>query len=69
MSGQKTGKRQPYIKKDLLIEDRKPAKEATYEESKDEVRDILFQQKLPVVYQMWMQEKMNEYYVEILLNK
>ncbi|MFY9311956.1 MAG: peptidylprolyl isomerase [Tepidanaerobacteraceae bacterium] len=53
----------------IKLEDKKPAKQATYEESKDEIREILFQQKLPVVYQMWMQEKMNEYDVEILLNK
>ncbi|MFY9218565.1 MAG: peptidylprolyl isomerase [Tepidanaerobacteraceae bacterium] len=52
----------------IKLEDKKPAKQATYEESKDEIREILFQQKLPVVYQMWMQEKMNEYDVEILLN-
>lgn len=53
----------------IKLEDKKPAKQATYEESKDEIREILFQQKLPVVYQMWMQEKMNEYDVEILLRK
>ncbi|MGB4289101.1 MAG: peptidylprolyl isomerase [Tepidanaerobacteraceae bacterium] len=53
----------------IKLEDKKPAKQATYEESKDEIREILFQQKLPLVYQMWMQEKMNEYDVEILLNK
>lgn len=53
----------------IKLEDKKPAKQATYEESKDEIREILFQQKLPVVYQMWMQERMNEYDVEILLNK
>ena len=53
----------------IKLEDKKPAKQATYEESKDEIREILFQQKLPVVYQMWMQERMNEYDVEILLDK
>lgn len=53
----------------IKLEDKKPAKQATYEESKDEIREILFQQKLPVVYQMWMQERMNKYDVEILLNK
>ncbi|MFY9414213.1 MAG: peptidylprolyl isomerase [Tepidanaerobacteraceae bacterium] len=53
----------------IKLEDKKPAKQATYEESKDEIREILFQQKLPVVYQMWMQERMNEYDVVILLNK
>lgn len=53
----------------IKLEDKKPAKQATYEESKDEIREILFQQKLPVVYQMWMQEKMNECDVEILLRK
>lgn len=53
----------------IKLEDKKPAKQATYEESKDEIREILFQQKLPVVYQMWMQERMNEYDVEILLRK
>lgn len=53
----------------IKLEDKKPAKQTTYEESKDEIREILFQQKLPVVYQMWMQEKMNEYDVEILLRK
>lgn len=53
----------------IKVEDKKPAKEATYEESKDEVKEILFQQKLPTVYQTWIQEKMGEYDIEILLGK
>lgn len=53
----------------IKVEDKKPAKEATYEESKDEVKEILFQQKLPTVYQTWIQEKMGEYEIEILLDK
>ena len=53
----------------IKVEDKKPAKEATYEESKDEIKDILFQEKLPSAYQTWMQEKMNDYNIEILLEK
>lgn len=53
----------------IKVEDKKPAKEATYEESKDEVKEILFQQKLPTVYQTWIQEKFSEYKIEILLDK
>lgn len=53
----------------IKVEDKKPAKAATFEESKDEIREILFQEKLPAVYQNWIQEKFNEYEIEILLNQ
>ncbi|HHY41960.1 MAG TPA: foldase [Thermoanaerobacterales bacterium] len=53
----------------IKVEDKKPAKEATYEECKDEIKEILFDEKLPAVYQTWIQEKMSEYNIEILLNK
>lgn len=53
----------------IKVEDKKPAKEATYEECKDEIKEILFDEKLPAVYQTWIQEKMSEYEIEILLNK
>jgi len=53
----------------IKVEDKQAAKEATYEESKEEIRELLYQEKMPVAYQTWLEEKMNEYQVEILLDK
>jgi len=52
----------------IKVEDKKPAKEATYEEVKDQIRNILLKDKLLPVYQDWIQEKYDEYSIEILLN-
>ncbi len=45
----------------IKVEDKKEAKEANYEESKDMIKDILLDEKLPQAYQTWYQEKLNEY--------
>ncbi len=53
----------------IKVEDRKQAKEATYEENKAAIKEILFQEKLPTSYNTWIQEKFDEYEIEILLGK
>ncbi|HHY70341.1 MAG TPA: foldase, partial [Thermoanaerobacterales bacterium] len=53
----------------IKVEDRKQAKEATYEESKAAIKEILLQEKLPTSYNTWIQEKFDEYEIEILLGK
>ena len=53
----------------IKVEDKKQAKEATYEESKTEIKEILFQEKLPASYNTWIQGKFEEYEIEILLGK
>lgn len=45
----------------IKVEDKKEAKEANFEESKDDIKDILLEEKLPEAYQNWYQEKLNEY--------
>lgn len=45
----------------IKIEDKKEAKEANFEESKDNIKDILLEERLPEAYQTWYQEKLNEY--------
>lgn len=45
----------------IKVEDKKEAKEANYEESKDTIKDILLSEKMPEAYQTWYQEKLNEY--------
>jgi Parvulin-like peptidyl-prolyl isomerase len=47
--------------------EKKEAKEASYEESKAQVKEALLQQKLPAAYSTWMEEKYTEYDVKTLL--
>lgn len=47
----------------IKVEDKKEAKEANFEESKDRVKDILIEEKMPTVYEEWYQEKYDEYKV------
>lgn len=47
------------IKVENIIE----AKEANYEESRDQIKDTLIEQKLPEAYDTWMQKKQSEYKV------
>jgi len=51
----------------IKVEEKKAAKEATYEESKDKVKDALLQQKLPEAYDNWLTEKYETYKIENLL--
>lgn len=53
----------------IKVEDKKQAKEATYEENKAAIKEILFQEKLPTSYNTWIQGKFEEYEIEILLGK
>ncbi|MBZ2174414.1 peptidylprolyl isomerase [Schnuerera sp. xch1] len=51
----------------IKVEDKKEAKEVNYESSKEDVKDAIFQQKLPQVFNTWIQEKMTEYQVQSFL--
>jgi len=53
----------------IKVEEVKEAKEANYEESKDEIKDILIEQRLPEAYNTWIQEKQSEYKVTNTLEK
>ncbi|EOD00014.1 peptidylprolyl isomerase [Caldisalinibacter kiritimatiensis] len=53
----------------IKVEDKKEAKEPNYEESKEKVRETIFQQKVSAEYNGWIQEKLNEYEIERMLNK
>ncbi|RKD33929.1 foldase protein PrsA [Thermohalobacter berrensis] len=51
----------------IKVEERKEAKKANYEESKDQIEEMLFKEKMSSVYDKWIQEKFNEYEIERLL--
>lgn len=51
----------------IKVEEKKVAKEANYEESKDKIKDILFKEKLPSAYNTWIQDKYAKYDIENLL--
>ncbi|MEH7383565.1 peptidylprolyl isomerase [Bacillus sp. JJ1533] len=48
----------------IKVTDKKEAKEANYEESKDIIYDVLFDQKIPEEYTAWLTEKTEEYKIE-----
>ena len=49
--------------------DYKPAEEANFDNSKEEIKQILLDEKKDAEYQEWLQEKMEEYKVENKLSK
>lgn len=51
----------------IKVEEKKAAKEATYEENIDEIKEMLLNQKLPTAYDTWFQDKYTEYKVENLM--
>jgi len=51
----------------IKVEEKKPAKEANFEEKKDEIRESLFDQKLPEVYDSWLSEKYQSYNIQNFL--
>lgn len=51
----------------IKVEDKKEAKEANYQESKKEVKDILSQNKMQTEYETWIQERHSEYKIENFL--
>ncbi len=48
----------------IKIEDKKEAKEANFEESKDKIKEVLVGEKMPQVYDEWYKEKYSEYKIE-----
>ncbi|MGB9840808.1 foldase protein PrsA [Thermovenabulum sp.] len=53
----------------IKVEEKKEAQEASFDKSKEKIRDILFNQKFQQEYDPWMQELYKQYNVENLLNK
>jgi foldase protein PrsA len=53
----------------IKVEDKKQAKEATYEENKAVMKEILLQEKLPTSYNTWIQGKFEEYEIETFLGE
>ncbi|HWR61455.1 MAG TPA: peptidylprolyl isomerase, partial [Clostridia bacterium] len=51
----------------IKVEERIEAKPAVYEENTANIKDTLFEQKLPDAYNTWMEEKYSEYEIENLL--
>lgn len=51
----------------IKVEDKKEAKEANYEESKDKIKEILFQEKFQGAYDTWIQNKLEEYEIQTFL--
>lgn len=53
----------------IKVNERKEAKEAVFEENKDQVKNTLMEQKLPEAYNSWYEKKSTEYKIENLLYK
>lgn len=51
----------------IKVEEKREAKEANYEELKQDIREILLNSKLPEAYNTWYQEKLNEYNIDSYL--
>lgn len=51
----------------IKVEDKKEAKEANYEDSKEDIKDIIFQEKFPDVYNTWVQDKFEKYKIETFI--
>lgn len=51
----------------IKVVEKKAAQEATYEKSKEQVKQTLLEQKLPNAYNTWLQDKYKEYKIENLL--
>lgn len=48
----------------IKVTDKKEAKEATFEENKDSIYKVLFDQKISEEYSAWLTEKTEEYKIE-----
>lgn len=48
----------------IQVQEKKEASAANYEESKAEIKDILFDQKMQDEYSTWLQERIDEYKIE-----
>ncbi|WP_432409636.1 foldase protein PrsA [Wukongibacter sp. M2B1] len=53
----------------IKVEEIKEAKEANYDENKEEIKEILIEQKMPTAYDEWLQNKREEYKVTNSLEK
>lgn len=53
----------------IIVDEKKEAQEANYEQSKDEITDILFDQKAQSEYDPWLQELFKQYEIENFLAK
>ncbi|WP_298203304.1 peptidylprolyl isomerase [Desulfosporosinus sp.] len=53
----------------IKADDKKEAKEAAFEESKDKIKDILLESKLETEFDPWLQDRMAEYNIENYLTK
>lgn len=53
----------------IKVDDKKEAKEATLEESRDKINDALLEQKLSTQFDSWIQERMTEYNIDNYLTK
>lgn len=53
----------------IKVEEIKEAKEANYDEIKEEIKEILIQQQMPTAYDEWLQKKREEYKVTNALEK
>lgn len=52
----------------IKVTEKKEAKPAAYENSKDRVRDAIMAEKLPALYDAWVAQKFKEYTVESLID-
>ncbi|CEG21686.1 Foldase protein PrsA precursor [Planococcus massiliensis] len=52
----------------IQVTDKKEAAEATLEDSKDQIKELLFDQKLNAAYTTWIAEKQESYEIENTLN-
>lgn len=59
----------PYGYHIIKLEEKQPAKLATLEDNKEEVKEALTQQKLQAAYPTWMQARQSEYKIVNTLNK
>lgn len=48
----------------IKVTEKKEAKEATYEDSKEKVREVLIEERLSTEYSTWLENKYNEYAIE-----
>ncbi|MCK9217831.1 MAG: peptidylprolyl isomerase [Firmicutes bacterium] len=51
----------------IKVEERKEAQEAIFEDNKDKLKDIIYDQKLPQAYNDWYQVKSQDYKIENML--
>ncbi|OCA88302.1 foldase [Bacillus sp. FJAT-27225] len=52
----------------IKVTDKQEAKEAVYEDSKDQIKEQLFQQKFQTEYPSWLEDAKKEYKIETFLN-